>query len=111
MRKAFTMIELIFVIIIIGIISAIAIPKLSATRDDALQASLVANTRICVYDIVAGYTATEIEPVLNDLDSCVNANNALSGAVTLNSPNIIVTGVSHVLNGQHRYKGTAVQID
>ena len=36
MKKAFTMIELIFIIVIIGILSSIAIPKLAATRDDAL---------------------------------------------------------------------------
>ncbi len=35
-RQAFTMIELIFVIVVIGILSAIAIPKLAATRDDAI---------------------------------------------------------------------------
>lgn len=34
-RKAFTMIELVFVIVVIGILSAIAIPKMAATRDDA----------------------------------------------------------------------------
>jgi len=35
-KKAFTMIELVFVIVVIGILSAIAIPKLAATRDDAV---------------------------------------------------------------------------
>jgi len=35
-RKAFTMLELTFVIVIIGILSAVAIPKLAATRDDAV---------------------------------------------------------------------------
>lgn len=34
-RFAFTMIELIFVIVVIGILSAIAIPRFAATRDDA----------------------------------------------------------------------------
>lgn len=34
-RSAFTMIELIFVIVVIGILSAIAVPKMAATRDDA----------------------------------------------------------------------------
>jgi general secretion pathway protein G len=38
MKKAFTMIELIFVIVIIAILSATALPRLSATRDDALIA-------------------------------------------------------------------------
>lgn len=35
MKRAFTMIELIFVIVVIGILSGIAIPKFAATRDDA----------------------------------------------------------------------------
>jgi len=33
--KAFTMVELVFVIVVIGILSAFAIPKLAVTRDDA----------------------------------------------------------------------------
>jgi len=47
-RKAFTMIELVFVIVVIGILSAVAIPKLAATRDDAIIArgrSTVASLR------------------------------------------------------------------
>lgn len=34
-RMAFTMIELVFVIVVLGILAAIAIPKFAATRDDA----------------------------------------------------------------------------
>nr|WP_082792102.1 type II secretion system protein [Sulfurovum riftiae] len=41
-KKAFTMIELIFVIVVIGILSAIAIPKLAATRDDATITKAIA---------------------------------------------------------------------
>ena len=37
-KKAFTMIELIFVIVVVGILAGIAIPKLAATRDDAVMA-------------------------------------------------------------------------
>ena len=35
MKKAFTMIEMVFVIVVIGILSAIAVPTFAATRDDA----------------------------------------------------------------------------
>ena len=37
-RSAFTMIELIFVIVVIGILASIAVPKLWVTRDDAIIA-------------------------------------------------------------------------
>jgi len=51
MKKAFTMIELIFVIIVIGILSAVALPKMFATRDDAIVVKLktdVANIRAAI---------------------------------------------------------------
>lgn len=41
-RQAFTMVELVFVIVVIGILSAIAIPKLAATRDDAVITKAIA---------------------------------------------------------------------
>ena len=56
-KKAFTMIELIFVIVIIGILAAIAIPKLAATRDDAAISQIVANERLLLQDFQNYYTS------------------------------------------------------
>lgn len=35
-KSAFTMIELVFVIVVLGILTAVAIPRFGATRDDAI---------------------------------------------------------------------------
>ncbi len=51
------MIELIFVIVILGILAAVAIPKLAATRDDARIASGASDIATAVSDFGARYTA------------------------------------------------------
>lgn len=53
MKNAFSMIELIFVIVILGILASIAIPRLSASRDDALVASAKLNLKTAMSDIIA----------------------------------------------------------
>ena len=50
MKKGFTMIELIFVIVILGILASVAIPRLAGTREDAEISSAVANLRTLVSD-------------------------------------------------------------
>ncbi|MDD6161528.1 MAG: type II secretion system protein [Campylobacteraceae bacterium] len=56
MKNGFTMIELIFVIVILGILASVAIPRLAATREDAEISAAVANLRTLVSDATAYYT-------------------------------------------------------
>ena len=52
MRAGWTVIELIFVIIIIGYLATIAIGRLATTRDDAKLSATVSNMLICIQDLV-----------------------------------------------------------
>ncbi|MDD7091094.1 type II secretion system protein [Campylobacter sp.] len=65
MKKGFTMIELIFVIVILGILASVAIPRLAATREDAEISAAVANLRTLVSDVTAYYTAKGEFPTNN----------------------------------------------
>ncbi len=56
MKQAFTMIELIFVIVIIGILSAVAIPKLIANRDDATATICITTAQQFLQEVAIYYT-------------------------------------------------------
>ena len=57
MKKGFTMIELIFVIVILGILASVAIPRLAGTREDAEISAGIANLRTLLSDITTSYVA------------------------------------------------------
>ncbi|WP_345976647.1 type II secretion system protein [Sulfurimonas sp. HSL3-7] len=57
-RTAFTMIEMIFVIVILGILAGVAMTTLAATRDDAKGSRAAMNLATAIQDIGSHYTAT-----------------------------------------------------
>ncbi len=60
MRRALTMIELIFVIIILGVLASVALPKLAATREDAKITVMAQQSEGALAEILQTYAANGV---------------------------------------------------
>jgi type II secretory pathway pseudopilin PulG len=108
------MIELIFVIVIIGILAAVAIPKLAATRDDATDAKVKANVATCLQDVVAAYTAQGTTPSSSVSDAC-SKGSINGGALSVTTAGDVVTVAGSLTTGSAytqsaTYKGSHISI-
>ena len=92
------MIELIFVIVILGILAAVAIPKLSATRTDANVAKMATNLTVLISDIGSNYTANGI------LDKWTDATNVQTktDATTNTADTVVVTTPVYLYSGSNQ---------
>ena len=76
-KEAFTMIEIIFVIVVLGILAVIAVPKFVATRDDAKMVALAQNiatgaSDVASYIVANGEVKEDLSQMSNSLHSLVN---------------------------------------
>ena len=105
-KNAFTMIELIFVIVILGILAAVAIPKLAVTRNDAKIASLAKAVgdscmEIVGYAVSNGSTTNDLTQMSSGVSALITTSNAHKVGnkviVTINGVDCI--GMEVVQNG------------
>jgi prepilin-type N-terminal cleavage/methylation domain-containing protein len=85
MRQGFTLIEFIFVIVIIALLAGIAIPKLAATRMDAklstkAQNIMTAANEIASYAIAKGYTEDNLSNMSNSIQNMLSRGEATETA-------------------------------
>ena len=76
------MIELIFVIVILGILAAVAVPKLAATRDDAETVKIAQNIMLGASEIVSyavsnGNTTMDLTEMSNGIATLVGDGDAV----------------------------------
>ena len=87
-KNAFTMIELIFVIVILGILAAVAVPKLMATRDDAQISKMAmaissSASDISGYAVSNGKIETDISKMSGIIDELIITNDAKQDDLTV----------------------------
>lgn len=95
-NKAFTMIELIFIIVLLGILTAVALPKLSATRADAIattkaQTIVTATSDIVAYSVSQGDVDSSFSVMSNSIENLELSNEAV---LTDNKATILIGAVA-----------------
>lgn len=77
-RTAFTMIELVFIIVILGILASIAVPKMAASRDDARKVALTQDVGTITQAVTAYYMS---QGEIKKLSDAVTTNTAVWSVV------------------------------
>jgi type II secretory pathway pseudopilin PulG len=115
-RAAFSIMELIFVILIIGVLGIVAIPRLAAMRGNASLAKDVSDMATCIRDANTYVLGSGDHFDINDSNACpavrcydINISNSLlTVKINDNNPPGYCSGImelgSHLV-GTHKLKG------
>ena len=121
------MIELIFVIVIIGILAVIAITKLTLTRDTAKAVVELNNITNCIEDMASSYTSQHKENI--NTAACQDVRCAIIDPGNLYDGNITITlkdssngypnycdtvkenAIKRKLNGVQSFSGTRIKLE
>lgn len=102
-RNAFTQIELIFVIVVIGILAIVAIPRLATSRDDANAAKCTQEIQQLISEITQtyahkGYNEFSILPI----EEMTNVNIAVSEGDGVSNPlgSLVSDGIIYICGGE-----------
>ena len=105
MKSAFTLVELIFTIIIIALLASISIPRFNATKDDAKTSSIVTQLADCI--TFAGTRYTGLGSISLNSMSCKMAQKCFDINIENNNPKsgkIIVKSGSGVSSAEDKDK-------
>ena len=94
-RKGFTLIELLIVVVIIGILAAIAIPKFSNTKEKAYIAAMKSDLRNLVTAQESYFADTDLYGTVANLATYYNAS---AGVTVVATP---TAGISHRATATH----------
>ena len=109
------MIELIFVIVILGLLSAVAIPKLMATKDDANIVKEITNANQVIQNAQAEYFSQGSFSTYPSSD-CYSFAGTSDGNFTISKINtntdlctkLSTSSLKHDINGTYYFGGTKI---
>ncbi|DAB38187.1 MAG: hypothetical protein A2023_04745 [Sulfuricurvum sp. GWF2_44_89] len=110
-RFAFTMIELVFVIVVLGILAAIAIPRLAATRDDAEIAKGRSDVSAIRAAIVSERQGRLLQGDTDFIATLDDADQNTEGETLFDNNNLLMYGITSADRNGHWMKSGANAYD